>query len=90
MSIPRVVSFRIAAERVAELDQIAKSMDRDRSYLINQAVESYIDEQRRFAAMVAEGRTDILSSRSFAHEEVERMSAEWELEAQSEPQFKAK
>jgi predicted transcriptional regulator len=55
MSTPRIVSFRIAPEKVAELDVIAKSMDRDRSYLINEAVETYLGEQRRFAAMVEEG-----------------------------------
>ena len=55
MSNPRIVSFRIAPEKVAELDVIAKSMDRDRSYLINEAVETYLGEQRRFAAMVEEG-----------------------------------
>ena len=56
MSAPRTISFRIAAEKVAELDAIAKAMDRDRSYLLNEAVESYLSEQQRFAAMVQEGR----------------------------------
>jgi predicted transcriptional regulator len=55
MSSPRIISFRIAPEKVAELDLIAKSMDRDRSYLLNEAVENYLGEQRRFAAMVEEG-----------------------------------
>jgi predicted transcriptional regulator len=80
MSTPRIVSFRIAPEKVAELDLIAKAMDRDRSYLINEAVESYISEQRRFSAMVEEGRNDIRSGRSFSHEEVESMVDEWERE----------
>jgi predicted transcriptional regulator len=55
MSTPRIISFRLAPEKVAELDVIAKSMDRDRSYLLNEAVETYLGEQRRFAAMVEEG-----------------------------------
>lgn len=37
------------------MDTIAKAMDRDRSYLLNEAVETYLSEQRRFAAMVEEG-----------------------------------
>jgi predicted transcriptional regulator len=78
MSSPRTISFRIAPEKVAELDLIAKSMDRDRSYLINEAVESYISEQKRFAAMVEEGRENIRKGKSFSHEEVERMVDEWE------------
>jgi predicted transcriptional regulator len=55
MNSPRVVTFRIAPEKVAQLDTIAKAMDRDRSYLLNEAVENYLSEQRRFAAMVEEG-----------------------------------
>jgi len=55
MTTPRTISFRIAPEKVAELDLIAKAMDRDRSYLLNEAVETYLSEQRRFAALVEEG-----------------------------------
>jgi len=78
MTSPRTISFRIAPERVAELDLIAKAMDRDRSYLLNEAVESYLSEQRRFAALVEEGRDDIRNGRTLGHEEVERMVGEWE------------
>ena len=51
MSNLRIISFRIAVEKVAELDQIAKAMDRDRSYLLNEAVEAYLSEQRRPAVL---------------------------------------
>lgn len=80
MSTPRIVSFRIAPEKIAELDTLAKALDRDRSYLLNEAVESYLGEQRRFAAMVEEGREDIRHGRSFTHEQVDRMVGEWERE----------
>jgi predicted transcriptional regulator len=78
MSSPRTISFRIAPEKVDELDVIAKAYDRDRSYLLNEAVEGYLSEQRRFAAMVEEGREDLRNGRSFSHEEVEQMVEEWE------------
>ena len=55
MTPPRTISFRIAPEKVVELDLIAKAMDRDRSYLLNEAVEKYISEQKRFVALVEEG-----------------------------------
>jgi predicted transcriptional regulator len=55
MSTPRTISFRIAPEKVAQLDLIAKAMDRDRSYLLNEAVEGYLNEQEQFTAMVEEG-----------------------------------
>lgn len=80
MSSPRTISFRIAPERVEELDILAKAMDRDRTYLLNEAVESYLTEQRRFAALVEEGRQDIRSGKTFTHEEVHRLAGEWERE----------
>jgi RHH-type rel operon transcriptional repressor/antitoxin RelB len=78
MSSPRTISFRIAPEKVAQLDSIAKAMDRDRSYLLNEAVENYLGEQQRFAAMVEEGREDFRKGQTFTQEEVERMVDEWE------------
>jgi predicted transcriptional regulator len=55
MSAPRTISFRIDAAKVAELDELACNMDRDRSYLLNEAVQAYLSQQRRFRAMVEEG-----------------------------------
>jgi predicted transcriptional regulator len=78
MSSPRTISFRIAPEKVAQLDSIARAMDRDRSYLLNEAVENYLSEQQRFAAMVEEGREDFRNGRFFTDEEVERMVDDWE------------
>jgi len=78
MSLPRTISFRIAPEKVAQLDRLAKSMDRDRSYLLNEAVGNYLDEQQRFSAMVEQGRDDLRNGRVFSQEEVERMAGEWE------------
>jgi predicted transcriptional regulator len=86
MTTPRTISFRIAPEKVAQLDRIAKAMDRDRSYLLNEAVEGYLSEQQRFAAMVEEGIEDMRSGRYFTDEEVGRMIDEWEREAQSKVQ----
>jgi predicted transcriptional regulator len=83
MSTPRTISFRIAPEKVVQLDKIAKAMDRDRSYLLNEAVQTYLSEQQRYIAMVEEGLEDMRSGRYFTDEEVGRMVDEWELEAQS-------
>jgi predicted transcriptional regulator len=82
MNSPRTISFRIAADKVAALDSIAKAMDRDRSYLLNEAVESYLSEQQRFVAMVNEGQEDVRAGRTFTQEEVERLVDEWEREGQ--------
>ncbi len=82
MSVPRTISFRIAADKVAELDSIAKAMDRDRSYLLNEAVESYLSEQQRFAAMVKEGLRSAERGELIDDEDVGRMVDSWEAAEQ--------
>ena len=77
MSTPRTISFRIAPEKVAQLDLIAKAMDRDRSYLLNEAVDGYLSEQRRFAAMVEEGLEASRKGELIDDEEVGRMIESW-------------
>jgi predicted transcriptional regulator len=77
MSSPRTISFRIAPEKVDELDVIAKALDRDRSYLLNEAVESYLSEQRHFAALVEEGLKASKKGDLIDHEEVGAMIGSW-------------
>jgi predicted transcriptional regulator len=77
MNPSRIISFRIAGDSVDQLDEIARNLERDRSYVLNEAIEHYLEERRRFEAMVEEGREDIRAGRVYSHEEVERMAAGW-------------
>jgi predicted transcriptional regulator len=77
MSTPRTISFRIAPEKVAQLDLIAKAMDRDRSYLLNEAVETYLSEQKRFTAMVEEGLEASRKGELIDDEEIGVMIDSW-------------
>ncbi|MGB8473042.1 MAG: ribbon-helix-helix domain-containing protein [Candidatus Acidiferrum sp.] len=38
----KTISFRMPAEKVETLDALAETMDRDRTYLLNEAVERYL------------------------------------------------
>jgi predicted transcriptional regulator len=77
MSTPRTISFRIDAEKVAQLDVIAKAMDRDRSFLLNEAVEIYLSEQRRFTAMIEKGLEASRRGDLIDDEEVGQMVESW-------------
>jgi predicted transcriptional regulator len=80
MNSPRTISFRIAADKVAALDSIAKAMDRDRSYLLNEAVAGYLSEQQRFAAMVEEGIRSAEAGELIDDEEIGSRIDTWETE----------
>ncbi len=76
----RTVSFRIEPEKVAALDAIAKAMDRDRSYLLNQAVEGYLIEQKQFIALIEEGLEASREGRLIEDEDVARLMDSWTSE----------
>ena len=55
MRAQRTISFRMPTKTVVSLDLLASEMDRDRSYLLNEAVENYLDLNRYQVELVEEG-----------------------------------
>jgi len=49
------VTFRIDQGKRAELDRLAKALDRDRSYVLNEAVDAYLDVHAWQAAHIEDG-----------------------------------
>lgn len=75
MSTPKTVSFRIDSDKVEALDKIAAHMRRDRSFLLNEAVDAYLDWSAEFERMVREGQRAAREGRFIEHEEVLRRMA---------------
>jgi predicted transcriptional regulator len=76
MSAPKTISFRIDSDKVAALDKIAANMQRDRSFLLNEAVDAYLEWNAAFEYSVLQGLKDARAGRVVAHEEVLRMMAD--------------
>jgi len=55
MSERKTISFRVPAETVDTLDALAASMDRDRTYLLNEAVERYLDLNQYHIQLIEKG-----------------------------------
>ena len=51
----RTISFRLEPEKVAALDQLAKAQTRDRTFLLNEAVDAYLEVQRWQIEHIQEG-----------------------------------
>jgi predicted transcriptional regulator len=77
MTTHRTISFRIPTEKVDELDALAKSMDRDRSYVMNEAMENYLQYQRECMAKIEEGLQAIDRGELIDHEDVMKMAKSW-------------
>jgi predicted transcriptional regulator len=69
------VNFRLEDDKVAALDRLAKSLDRDRSYLLTEAVNSYLELHEWQIEQIQEGIREADAGRLIDHDVVvKRMS----------------
>ena len=73
MSTQRTISFRISAKKVDSLDELASEMDRDRSYLLNEAVEYYLELNRYQVGLIEKGIAAAKAGDFVDHDEVRKM-----------------
>jgi RHH-type transcriptional regulator, rel operon repressor / antitoxin RelB len=55
MSELKTISFRMRAEVVETLDALAETMDRDRTHLLNEAVERYLELNEYHIKLIEKG-----------------------------------
>jgi len=55
MSALKTISFRIPSDTVESLDELAESMDRDRSHVLNEAVENYLRLNEHHIKLIQKG-----------------------------------
>ena len=70
MSNEKTISFRAVAETIDKLDSLAAAQDRSRSYLINDAINNYIELHAYQDALVRKGIEEMRRGRIVSHDEV--------------------
>ena len=65
------IGARITEDLAEELQKLAEATGRSRSWLISDALKSYVRAERDFLAAVDEGLQDIEAGRTTAHEQIE-------------------
>lgn len=73
MSSLKTISFRISSEAVDTLDALAETMDRDRSYLLNEAVERYLELNEYHIRLIKKGLRAAKEGRLISHADVKKM-----------------
>lgn len=73
----QTVSFRLESEMVAALDALADSMDRDRTYLLSEAVEVYLETQQWHLEQIQAGIAEADANLVLDHRKVKAMAAKW-------------
>ncbi len=71
----KTVSFRTDAKKVEALDALATLQDRDRSYLLNQAVDNYLDLNQYHIDLIENGIRQADAGELVDHHEVVKMAA---------------
>ena len=73
----QTISFRLDSEKVEALDVLAKALDRDRTYLLNEAVEAYLDVQQWQLDHLKASIQQADAGRVMDHREVKKMASKW-------------
>jgi RHH-type transcriptional regulator, rel operon repressor / antitoxin RelB len=73
MSTLKTISFRIPSGAVETLDELAESLDRDRSYLLKEAVEQYLELNEYHTKLIAKGLRAAKERKFVPHAEVRKM-----------------
>ena len=69
-STEKTISFRAVAEKIEALDALAAALDRSRSYLINEAINNYIELHAYQDELVRKGIEEMRQGRVVSHEDV--------------------
>ena len=85
--MPRTVplSVRISEDKARRIEALAKATDRPKSWLLEQALDAYLDSQAWQVARIEEGLADIQSGAALAHEEVAEWLAGWGGDREDKP-----
>ncbi len=79
------LSFRVAKGKAQQLDQLAGAMDRPKSWLLQQALDAYLDVQAWHIAHIEQGRRELREGKGIPHEEVVRWVESWGTGDDEEP-----
>jgi RHH-type transcriptional regulator, rel operon repressor / antitoxin RelB len=72
----KVITLLVDSEKVEKLDALASTREQDRSLLLNEALDQYLDLNDYHTHLIEQGIADVAAGRVVSHEEVLRALAE--------------
>lgn len=82
-SVP--LSFRVSETIAVQLDELATAMDRPRSWLLERALEEYLDVQKWQIAQIKKGMQEMREGKGIPHEDVVAWLETWGTDEEREP-----
>ncbi len=73
----QTISFRIEPGKLEALDSLADALDRDRTYLLNEAVTAYLEVQQWQIEQIEKSLKQADAGELIAHRKVKEMAVRW-------------
>ncbi len=77
MADKQTISFRLDEDKVEALNALSEALDRDRTYLLNEAVAAYLEVQRWHIEQIERGIRQADAGKLVDHDKVKKMVAGW-------------
>lgn len=77
IQIMKTITFRATEDKVTALDSLAEITQRDRSFILNEAVDQYLSLNGYHRELIEEGIRQIKAGQVIDHEQVKRNVAKW-------------
>lgn len=71
------ISLRIENKKIQEIDELAKISKRDRTFIINEAIEAYLSVQTWQLAHITQSVSDADSGKFVSDRDVEKVLKKW-------------
>ena len=79
------LAFRVPREKAAALEQLATSTERDKSWLLEQALDQYLLSQAWQIEAIEEGIADAEAGRMIPHDKMREWLLSWGKDGEIEP-----
>ncbi len=77
----KTLTFRSPQEKVDALDSVAAIQLRDRSFILNEAIDQYLSLQEYHLALIDEGVRAADAGDLVSHDDVVKMASSWSKKA---------
>ena len=77
----KTTTFRTDEEKLKQIDKMAKSLNRSRNWVINEALDRYMEYEEWFVTQVEEGLRDVENDNVVSHEQMREKLHKWGADA---------
>ena len=79
------LSFRVSPEKAEQLQRLAEATERPKSWLLEQALENYLEVQAWQLARIDEGLAELEAGKGIEHERVVEWIRSWGTDEELDP-----